>query len=294
MLQWAELDAPPISVLGNTVVSSQGYERLYIRPVFDWCNAFVTGSLLFVAPVRRQAAAGSCRVVLCSSQVSAGVLHCAVDCVVRAVFVTQTVSGMTTVICRPANGRLARKRDSERSSSLREDSDLQRDLCRRTSQEVSPRCKSCRALSPRTNTISTTTTSSAAVSTPVPRLCLCGGVPLPPIDLRLPDFADKDFIPSRLQSMWVATQEYPASPVSLASQSLCLDLDAISSEDSDAKPGDALCASPITVISVYSSDSDPDSSEVHSSAGSPSVPSSPTSSGASVCVVESLALPDTG
>ena len=40
------------------------------------------------------------------------------------------------------------------------------------------------------------------------------------------------------------------------------------------------------MISVYSSDSDPDSLEVHSFAGSPSVPGSPTSSVASVCVVE--------
>ena len=62
-LQWAELDAPPISVLWHTVVSSGEDERLYIRPVFDWCNPFVTGSLLFVAPVRSQAAAGSGRVV---------------------------------------------------------------------------------------------------------------------------------------------------------------------------------------------------------------------------------------
>ena len=91
MLQWAGLDAPPI---GHTVVSSRGYERLYIKPVFDRCNPIVTGSLLFVAPVRRQAAASSCRVVLCSSQVSARVLLCAVDCVFRAVFVTQPVSGM--------------------------------------------------------------------------------------------------------------------------------------------------------------------------------------------------------
>ena len=85
--------------------------------------------------------------------------------------------------------------------------------------------------------------------------------------------------------MWVVTQEFPASPDSPASQSLCLDLDAISSEDSEAKSGDALRASPITVISVC--DSDPDSLDVHSFAGSPSVPGSPTSSGASVCVVES-------
>ena len=41
------------------------------------------------------------------------------------------------------------------------------------------------------------------------------------------------------------------------------------------------------MIYVYSSDSDPDLSEVHSSAGSPSVPGYLISSGASVCVVES-------
>ena len=35
----------PLSLAGR-------YERLYIRPVFDWCNPFVTGSLLFVAPVQ--------------------------------------------------------------------------------------------------------------------------------------------------------------------------------------------------------------------------------------------------
>ena len=63
-LQWAELDAPSISVLGHTVVSGGEDERLYFRPVFDWCYPFVTGSLFFVAPVRRQAAAGSGGVVL--------------------------------------------------------------------------------------------------------------------------------------------------------------------------------------------------------------------------------------
>ena len=102
-----------------------------------------------------------------------------------------------------------------------------------------------------------------------------------PIDLLLPKFADKDFIPSRLQSMWVAT------PIFSACQSPCLDLDAISEEDSDAKSGNALHASPITVISVDSSNSDPDSSEDNSSTGSSSVPGSPTSSGTLVCVVVS-------
>ena len=85
----------------------------------------------------------------------------------------------------------------------------------------------------------------------------------------------------------LATQEYPASPVHSASQSPCLDLDAISSEDSDATSGAALSASPITVISVDSSNGDPDSSEDHSSTGSSSVPGSPTSSSTSGCVVVS-------
>ena len=55
-------------------------ERLYIRSVFDWCGQFVTGSLLFVAPVCRQASASSCGIVLGSPQVSAGVLLQAADC----------------------------------------------------------------------------------------------------------------------------------------------------------------------------------------------------------------------
>ena len=87
--------------------------------------------------------------------------------------------------------------------------------------------------------------------------------------------------------MWVVKQENPASPLHSASQSPCLDLDAISSEDSDAKSGDALSASPITVISVDSSNGDPDSSEDHSSTGSSSIPDSPTSSNTSGCVVVS-------
>ena len=89
-LQWAELAAPPMSVLGHTVVSSRGGERLYIRNVFYWCNPFVTGSLLFVAPVRRQAAVSSCGVVLCSPQVSAGC--CFVLTVVSGLFLWLSLS----------------------------------------------------------------------------------------------------------------------------------------------------------------------------------------------------------
>ena len=84
----------------------------------------------------------------------------------------------------------------------------------------------------------------------------------------LPKFADKDFIPDTLQSMWVAMQEYPASPPSLASQSVCLDLDAMSSGDSEVSNSGDPCVSPVvvtdqelTIISVHSSDTDPYSSK---------------------------------
>ena len=64
--------------------------------VFDWCGPFVTDSLLFDAPVRHQASASSCGVVLCSPQVSAGVLLRAADCDFQAVSVAQPVSEMAT------------------------------------------------------------------------------------------------------------------------------------------------------------------------------------------------------
>ena len=107
-LQWAELAVPPMSVLGHTVMSSRGGERLYIRPVFEWCNQFATGSLLVVAPLCRQATTSRCGVVLCSSQVSAGVLLCAEDGVFRAVAVAQPVSGVATGSSRPDSDRPSR------------------------------------------------------------------------------------------------------------------------------------------------------------------------------------------
>ena len=89
------------------------------------------------------------------------------------------------------------------------------------------------------------------------------------------------------------TQEYPASPTSLTSQSMCLDLDAISSGDSELGSS-ALRASPvlivdqeIAVISVHSSDSDPDSSDEHCQFQSLSEPVSPVPASISFHVVES-------
>ena len=114
-----------------------------------------------------------------------------------------------------------------------------------------------------------------------------GRAPPFPSDLRLPNFADKDFIPSRLQSMWVTTQEHPASPGSPASQYLCLDLDAISSRDSEVGASSDRRASPVLVISVYSSDSDPDAADDDFPSCPPSETGPPTSASVSGCVVES-------
>ena len=93
------------------------------------------------------------------------------------------------------------------------DPDIQHGVHRRELEDLSPRCKTRRALSPSPATSSATTRDSVDVSTPVLRSRLYGReTSLPPIDLQLPKFADKDFIPDMLQSMWVAMQEYPASP----------------------------------------------------------------------------------
>ena len=81
--QGTGLMAPPMSVLGHTVVSFRSDGELYIWSVFFWWNSLetslMTGSLLFVAPVRRG-------IVLRLSQVSADFLLCAVDGVSRTAF----------------------------------------------------------------------------------------------------------------------------------------------------------------------------------------------------------------
>ena len=56
----------------------------------------MTGSLLFVAPERRQATLGSCRIVLCLSPVSAVELLHAVNSFSQAVFVEQSGPVMVT------------------------------------------------------------------------------------------------------------------------------------------------------------------------------------------------------
>ena len=89
----------------------------------------------------------------------------------------------------------------------------------------------------------------------------------------------------------VATQEYTPS---LASQSVCLDFDAMSSGDSEVSNSGAPCISPVavvdqelTVISVHSSDTDPDSSDEGFLSYSHSEPVSPMPTNVSGQVVES-------
>ena len=76
--QGAGLMAPPLSMLGHTVVSSRSDWDLYISSVFLWWNSLgtslVTRSLLFAPPVR-------CGIVLRLSRVSADFLLWAVDSV---------------------------------------------------------------------------------------------------------------------------------------------------------------------------------------------------------------------
>ena len=92
--------APPMSVLWHTVVSSRSDGKLYLWPAIMWWNSLettlVTGSLLLVASVCRQATLGNCRIVLHLSRVLANLLLCTVDGVSQTVFVDQLVAIMAT------------------------------------------------------------------------------------------------------------------------------------------------------------------------------------------------------
>ena len=124
-------------------------------------------------------------------------------------------------------------------------SDLQRGVRQREPDDDSPHCKSRQAMSPSASEVSAASAPSEDVSSPVPRSRLYEQrASLPPMTLRLPNFADKDFVPITLQSILVATQEYPAFPTS---QSMCLDLDAISSGE-QCSSCSALHASPVSIV----------------------------------------------
>ena len=163
-----------------------------------------------------------------------------------------------------AEAKWACNRTPARSASLPVGSDHQHGVRQREPDDDSTRCKTRRVMPPSMSKVSAVNTPSASVSSSVPHSHLYGGrPPLLPVTLRMPNFADKDFIASVSQSILVATQENPASPASRSS-TLYYDLDAISSGDSVS--GDsALRSSPVSmvdqelaVISVHSSDSDHD------------------------------------
>ena len=80
-----------------------------------------------------------------------------------------------------------------------------------------------------------------------------------PVSMPLPNFADKDFVPSLIQSVMVATQPCPSSPESRAS-TVCVDMDTFPSEGSGSSDG-VVSVSPVekdrvSVRSVNSGDND--------------------------------------
>ena len=130
---------------------------------------------------------------------------------------------------------------------------------------------SCRTLSPGP--------ASKSVSTPAPESVAPLGVSScrsgrratsSLIDLALPRFAAWDYQPEVLQSVWVTTRDNLASPTSLSSPSLCLNLDTLSSDASVAGTGDVpsvegvdidpivISDQELSVISVHSDDPDLD------------------------------------
>ena len=100
-LQGAGFMAPPMSVLGHTVVSSRSDGELYISSVFLWWNllgtSLVTGSLLFTTPIRGG-------IVLRLSRVLADFLLWAADSVSRTTL-DQLVLCMATGNGRPEANR---------------------------------------------------------------------------------------------------------------------------------------------------------------------------------------------
>ena len=134
-----------------------------------------------------------------------------------------------------------------RQNQLPATSDTLRSIRSRDPGDDSPLCKTRRAVFPvapevsagnQPSTSASSVKSSAGSTTsyvsPVrrPRSLLYDGWPsVVPVSLELPRFADKDFVQSRIQSVMVATQPYPAPPESHAS-TVCVDLDAFPSEGS--------------------------------------------------------------
>ena len=134
-----------------------------------------------------------------------------------------------------------------RRNQLPPTSDTLRSIGLRDLYDGSPLCKTRRVVSPVAPEVSADnqpsmsgssvkSSASPAVSyvSPAPRACsllYVGWLSVVPVSLELPRFADKDFVQSRIQSVVVATQPYPASP-ELRASTVCVDLDAFPSEGS--------------------------------------------------------------
>ena len=80
--QWVGLMVPPMSARWHTVVLFRSGGKLYMCPMYTWCNSFetalVTGSLLFVAPGGRLAELSDNELAMHVSRVSIDSLLCVV------------------------------------------------------------------------------------------------------------------------------------------------------------------------------------------------------------------------
>ena len=124
-----------------------------------------------------------------------------------------------------------------------------------------PACKARQAVSPVLPEVSTRTASSTIIlsvtsyDSLLPCSALYNGLPpILPVSIPLPRFADKNFMPSPVWSLLVATQQYPSSPDSHAS-TVCVDLDAFSSECSRSSDYHS-CVSPVRIDRVRVSSAD--------------------------------------
>ena len=94
-----------------------------------------------------------------------------------------------------AERRVSYNRDLAQSLASRMNPNTQRGARQREPKDLSPQCKSSRALSPGPTTLSDTTRDSVSVVTQAPCSRLYDrGSASPRIDLPLPRFADKDFL----------------------------------------------------------------------------------------------------
>ena len=174
-----------------------------------------------------------------------------------------------------AESRMLCNQELARSLASRMSLDGPRGTRQREPAEIYPRCKSCRALSLSPASTSATAPALEAVASPAFNSRQYDRQATSfPIDLALPRFTAKDFQLGPLES------EYPASPPSLASQSLCLNVDTLSSDESEAGTGGVPVVEPIvisdqklTVMSVHSGDPDLDLSDVDSPSSVSPIPS---------------------